>query len=178
MRAAYGLARRDRPLQGIEDEGRAPRDACAELVALAAAQAASGIGARDFVGRLGTLGAGIRPGPRGFVDLATGGGNPLPGRGFRPELDDGTDGQIRHFCGIAEACCRLGPGLARWLSVHLGRDSPASADGRLTDVAVDFVRRLRGGELAVADAPAWLREALCPPAAKEPRDDAPVVAGA
>ncbi len=139
----------------------AGRNACEALVAAAAREALPGVSARAFVRRLGEVGAGIRPGLYGVVDLALAGANPLPGNGFRPELDDGTPGQVRHFCGLAAACQRFGAGPTRWVSIHVRRDAPDTPDGVLTDLAIEFVRSLQRGELAVRDAPAWLRRALC-----------------
>ena len=140
-------------------------DGCAALVELAAREARRGASPRRFVRRLGEAGAGVRPGLAGLVDLALAGSNPLPGHGFRPELDDGTGGQVRHFCGIATCCDRFGPRLTWWVSVHLRRDPPDTPDGRLTDRAIELVGLLRRGELAVADVPDWLRRTLCASAA-------------
>ena len=155
----------------MDDESprTAPRDACAGLVALAAREAVPGIAPRRFVDRLGHAGAGVRPNLLGVIDLALAGENRLPGHGFRPELDDGTDGQVRHFCGIAASCRRFGPRITRWVSIHLRHDPPDAPDGRLTDLAIAFVGLLLGGELEVADAPTWLRRTLCaPPPPREP----------
>ena len=136
-------------------------DACGALVAMAEREATAGVTPRRFLRRLGTLGAGIRPGPFGLLDLFLAGRNTLPGRGFRHELDDGTDGQVRHFCGIAACCTILGRTPTRWISVHVRRDAPDSPDGRLTDLAVELARLLDDGELAVADAPGWIGRTLC-----------------
>ena len=148
-------------------------DGCAALVELAAREARAGASPRRLVRRLGDAGAGVRPGLGGLLDLALAGSNRLPGHGFRPELDDGTGGQVRHFCGIAACCDRFGPRLTWWVSVHLRRDPPDTPDGRVTDLAIEFVGLLRRGELAVADAPAWLRRTLC----ASPVDDAPAAIG-
>ena len=141
-------------------------NACAALAELAAREALACRGPRDLVRRLGRTGAGIRPGALGVVDLARAGRDGLPGRGFRPELDDGTDGQVRHFCGIAAACDRFGPIATRWVSIHLRRDPPDAPDGRLTDLAIEFVALLHGGRLDVADAAGWLLRTLCEPDAE------------
>ena len=147
----------------VDDDGpdATRRNACAALVALAAREGVPGIVPRRFIERLGHAGAGIRPGVRGLVDLALAGENRLPGHGFRAELDDGTAGQARHFCGIAASCARFGPRLTWWVSVHLRRDAPDTPDGRLTDLAIAFVESLLGGELGVGAAPEWLRRELC-----------------
>jgi len=150
---------------------RAAGNGCAALVALAALaarEAASEPGVRRFLGRLGSAGAGIRPGAVGLLDLARAGRNTLPGRGFRDELCDGTDGQVRHFCGIVVACGRFGKRLTRLISIHLRRDPADSPDGRLTDLAIEFVRLLQDRSLDVADAPDWLGRKLCAP---EPEAD-------
>ena len=145
-------------------------DACRALAALAEREAHARPAPRELVRRLGLLGAGVRPGPLGLVDLARAGQDGLPGRGFRAELDDGTDGQVRHFCGIAACCVRFGGAPTRWVSIHLRRDPPETPDGRLTDLAIEFVRLLASGRLDVADAGRWLRRTLCDPGAA-PEDD-------
>jgi hypothetical protein len=45
--------------------------------------------------------------------------------------------------------------------VHVLRDPPDSADGRLSEEAIEFVRLVRSGELAQADAAGWVRRRLC-----------------
>ena len=140
------------------------RDGCAALVELAAREALARPTPRAFVRRLGRLGAGVRPGALGLLDLARAGSDGVPGRGFLPELDDGTPGQARHFCGVAECCYRFGAAPTRWVSIHLRRDPPDEPDGRLTDLAIEFVGLLRRGDLDVAEASVWLRRTLCAPA--------------
>ena len=56
---------------------------------------------------------------------------------------------------------RLGGGFTRWLTIYVLRDAPDSADGRLSDEAIEFVRLVRSGELAQADAAGWVRRRLC-----------------
>lgn len=147
-----------------DDKRHVPeRDGCSALVALAAGEAVPGLAPRRFVRRLGHAGAGVRPGMLGLLDLARGGRNTLPGHGFRHELADGTGGQVRHFCGLAAACDRFGPKLTWWLSVHLRRDAPDTPDGRLTDLAIEFVGLLYRGDLDVGQADEWLRRTLCDP---------------
>ena len=161
----------------ICDDGAAPAsgtqgarpNGCLALVALAEREALAGRTPRELIRRLALTGAGVRPGLAGIVDLARAGRDGLPGRGFRPELCDATDGQARHFCGVADCCARFGAKPTRWVSIHLRRDPPDEPDGRLTDLAIEFATLLRRGELAVADAPAWLRRALCAPVADDGR---------
>lgn len=129
-------------------------DACARL-----AERTSTPGA--FLRALGHEAAGVRHGPLWPLDAGRGGSNRIRGRGFRRHVDDGTEGQARHFAGIVAVAARIGPRLTRWLSIHVGRDAPDTADGRLTDYALDFVRLVRSGELAPADADAWVRTTIC-----------------
>lgn len=139
----------------------AERDACAQLVVLLEQLARDERSPRRFLVAVGRRGAGIRPGAAGMADLATGGRNMIRGRGFRPTFDDGTDGQVRHFTGIAFATGVFGPRITRWLSEHVGRDAASSADGRLSEAGIDFADRLLGGRLAVAAAPAWVADNVC-----------------
>ncbi|WP_431219794.1 hypothetical protein [Leifsonia xyli] len=136
-------------------------DACSRL-----AEACSRVAARtstpgEFLRRLGHEAAGVRRGPLWPVDAGRGGSNRIRGRGFRRHVDDGTDGQARHFAGIVAVAARIGAPATRWLSIHVGRDAPDTADGRLTDHALDFVRLVRSGELAPADAEGWVRTTIC-----------------
>lgn len=116
---------------------------------------------RRFLISLGAAVAGIRTGPLALIDLARGGRNRFPGRGMADAFDDDSDGQARHFAGIATAAARVGPTPTRWLSIVVGRDAPTTADGRLTDLAVDFALLLLRRELATVDAADWIRERLC-----------------
>jgi hypothetical protein len=136
-------------------------DACAELADACSRVAARTSSGREFLRRLGHEVAGVRRGPLWPLDAGRGGSNRIRGRGFRRHVDDGTEGQARHFAGIVAVAARIGPRLTRWLSVHVGRDAPDSADGRLTDHAIDFVRLIRSGELAPQDADAWVRRTIC-----------------
>ena len=135
--------------------------ACADLVDTAARIAAVSPSPRTFLLQLGVEAGGVRRGPRWLLDAGRGGRNRLPGGGFRGHIDDGTAGQARHFAGIVAVATRIGPALTRWLSIHLGRDAPDTADGRLTDHALDFVRRTLDGRLSPSEAPAWIRMHLC-----------------
>jgi len=158
------------------DPPASAKDGCTALVALAARAAVPGIAPDRFIDRLGHDGAGVRPGLPGILDLARAGANHLPGHGFREELDDGTGGQVRHFCGIATSCRRFGSRLTWSASVYLRRDAPDTPDGRLTDLAIEFVERLRRGDLDVRDASDWLQRTLCQPSdpdAEDPEDDEP-----
>lgn len=137
-------------------------EACARLAAGAASDTASDAASRSrFLRELGHEVAGVRRGPLWFLDAGRGGANRIRGRGFRSHVDDGTEGQARHFAGIVAVAARIGPAPARWLSIHVGRDAPDSADGRLTDHAIDFVRLVRSGELPLRDTEAWIRSTIC-----------------
>lgn len=141
-------------------------DACDQL-AEACERIAARAGSRgQFLRDLGHEVAGVRRGPFWFLDAGRGGSNRISGAGFRRHVDDGTDGQARHFAGIVAVAARLGPRLTRWLSIHVGRDAPETADGQLTDHALDFVRAIRSGELAPGQADAWVRSTLCGAAAR------------
>ena len=105
--------------------------------------------------------AGIRRGPLAGLGLLLGGRTRLRGGGFRPELRDHTAGQTRHFVGIARAVTVLGPSRTAWLSAHVRRDAPDSADGRLTSLAIEFASQLLDGSLATKDAGKWIRANVC-----------------
>jgi hypothetical protein len=136
-------------------------DGCERLAQACARVAARASSPGPFLRELGHEVAGVRRGMRWPLDAGRGGSNRIRGRGFRRHVDDGTDGQARHFAGIVAVAARIGPRLTRWLSIHVGRDAPDSADGRLTDHALDFVRLIRSGELAPGDADAWVRSTIC-----------------
>lgn len=135
-------------------------DACAALAESIARLAERGYSRGRFLRELGRV-AGVRRGPTWLLDAASGGRNRLRGRGFRPAIDDDTDGQARHFAGTVAVAARLGGAITRWLVVHLLRDAPGSEDGRLSEEAIAFVRLVRSGELSQADAAGWVRERLC-----------------
>lgn len=115
---------------------------------------------RRFLKELGRA-AGVRRGPLWLIDAASGGRNRLRGRGFHPAVDDDSDGQARHFAGTVAVAARLGGPITRWLTTHILRDPPGSADGKLSDEAIEFVRLVRSGGLAQADAAEWVRDRLC-----------------
>lgn len=135
-------------------------DACTALAESIDRLAERGYSSRRFLKELGRA-AGVRRGPLWLTDAASGGRNRLRGRGFHPTVDDDTDGQARHFAGTVAVAVRLGGAITRWLTVHVLRDPPGSADGRLGDEAIEFVRLVRSGELAQADAAGWVRDRLC-----------------
>ncbi|MGW4928296.1 hypothetical protein ACWEOH_04010 [Agromyces sp. NPDC004153] len=135
-------------------------DACAALAESIDRLAARGYSSRRFLKELGRA-AGVRRGPLWLLDAASGGRDRLRGRGFHPAVDDDTDGQARHFAGTVAVAARLGGAMTRWLTVHVLRDGPDTADGRLSDGAIEFVRLVRSGELPQSDAAGWVRERLC-----------------
>lgn len=138
-------------------------NACSALADLAAALAGANPppAPRAFLILLGERAAGIRRGPCAVYDLLRGGANSLPGGGFRADYDDATRGQARHFAGMARAVTLLGVQGTAWLCVHLLRDAPDSADGRLSAAAIRFASLLLSGELAVVDTADWLHATLC-----------------
>lgn len=135
-------------------------DACAALAESIDRLAERGHSNRRFLKELGRVG-GVRRGPLWLTDAASGGRNRLRGRGFRAQVDDATDGQARHFAGTVAVATRVGGRMTRWLSTVVLRDAPDTADGRLSDEAIEFVRLVRSGELAQADAAGWVRRRLC-----------------
>ena len=135
-------------------------DACARLAESIDRLAERGYSSGRFLRELGRV-AGVRRGPIWVFDAASGGRNRLRGRGFRPAMDDDTDGQARHFAGTVAVAARLGGAITRWLVVRVLRDAPESEDGRLSEEAIEFVRLVRSGELIQADAAGWVRDRLC-----------------
>lgn len=120
--------------------------------------AARGVTGRRFLRGLAWNCGGIRPGVAGYVDLGAGGSNRFPGRGFRCRYDDGTDGQARHFSGIAVSPLMLTEPVARFAARYLLGDPAASADGRLSEAAFEFSRLIRTGRLSAPRAGGWIRE--------------------
>jgi hypothetical protein len=115
----------------------------------------------EFISCLGEQVAGIRPGFWRYFDLLKGGRNSLPGGGFRPQFDDNSGGQARHFAGIAVSCLVFGPKLTIWLSENIRRDRADQPDGQLTLAAVRFTRKLLEGELLPTAAGKWICDNLC-----------------
>jgi hypothetical protein len=148
---------------GASGEGTRPLrgSACRRLATLAENIAVRDRSAEAFLVDLGEQGAGIRPGRLALIDLARDGSNIIVGRGFRPEFDDGTRGQVRHFVGVARATMFGGPVLTRWISENVRRDAADSPDGKLADEGTDFAQALLSGRLAPSEAGAWIRDHLC-----------------
>jgi hypothetical protein len=137
--------------------------ACERLGGLASLLAIETPNPQRFLRRLGREAAGIRTGPRALFDLARGGDDLVPGRGFRARYSDGSDGQVRHFAGIAVAATYGGERTTRLVSIFVRRDELNSADGALTEEGLAFARQIESGELAVAEGGGWIIERLCKP---------------
>ena len=135
--------------------------ACQRLGGLASLLAIETPNPQAFLRQLGREAAGIRPGPRAFVDLARGGDDLIPGRGFRGRYSDGSDGQARHFAGIAVAASYGGEQTTRLVSIFVRRDELNSADGALTEEGLAFARQIESGELPVSEGGAWILDRLC-----------------
>ena len=156
-------AHRDSVAGGHDDARTEPLTgtACQRLAGLAANLAVQDRTAERFLIDLGQQGAGIRPGRFALIDLARDGRNVILGRGFKPEFDDGTRGQVRHFVGVARASMFGGSALTLWISEHVRRDPAGSPDGRLADEGIDFAQALLAGRLELSEASDWIREKLC-----------------
>lgn len=137
--------------------------ACRRLAGLAARLAEREESGIVFLRELGQQAAGIRPGSRAYGDLARGGRNRIPGRGFLRRFDDGTQGQARHFAGIAVATTFGGESYTRWVSIFVRNDPLDSPDGRLTEEGIEFATSVLRGDLELAETPEWLLEHLCRP---------------
>lgn len=135
-------------------------NACAALAESVSRLAERGYSDGRFLREIGRV-AGVRRGLFWVTDAASGGSNRLRGRGFRARVDDDTDGQARHFAGTVAVAARIGGSASRWLTTVVLRDPPDTPDGRLSDEAIAFVREIRSGELAQADAVDWIRGRLC-----------------
>lgn len=153
---ASGVAAQARDL-GSEFGG----SACRRLAGVAAKLAEGGGSPVAFLRELGRAAAGIRPGSRAYRDLARGGRNVLPGRGFLARYDDGTAGQARHFAGIATATALGGGAATRVISIFVRDDPAGSPDGRLTDAAIVFANAVLAGGLVLEQTPRWLLDNLC-----------------
>jgi hypothetical protein len=136
-------------------------DACAQLVVVARRLAVAAPQPRRFLVALGRDAAGIRPGPAGLLDLARGGTDLLRGRGFKRRFDDATSGQVRHFAGVAVSAALIGGWATRHANERLRGDPRRSADGLLTEAAIEFADLLVSGRLPVAEAPDFLDRTLC-----------------
>jgi hypothetical protein len=135
--------------------------ACERLSELAALISIDSPEPREFLRRLGREAAGIHSGPRGLVDLARGGRDLLPGRGFKRPYDDGTEGQARHFAGVAVAASYGGEQATRVVSIFVRRDPLNSADGRLTEEALAFSRGMLNGQLEPDQGGEWILDRIC-----------------
>jgi hypothetical protein len=134
------------------------------MAGVAAAVAEESPSSLVLLSELGRRVAGIRPPPRALGDLARGGRDLLPGRGFRARYDDGSAGQARHFAGIAVATTIVGGAIpTRLISERLRDDPRGSADGQLTEAGIEFATGLRSGELTPAEAPSWILDNVCRP---------------
>jgi hypothetical protein len=135
--------------------------ACERLAGLADYLADTNDSVNEFLLDLGQQAGGISKGRRALADLARGGRNRIPGKGFRQRFDDGSVGQVRHFVGYVRASMFGGTNVTRWISEHLRNDSPSSPDGRLGDQGIKFAQDLIAGRLELSGASAWLRTNLC-----------------
>jgi hypothetical protein len=135
--------------------------ACERLAGLAGYLADTDDNVSEFLLDLGQKGAGISKGRRALADLARGGRNRIPGRGFKQRFDDGSAGQVRHFVGYVRASMLGGTNVTRWISEHLRHDSPDSPDGRLGDEGIEFAQDLIAGRLELSEASSWVRTHLC-----------------
>ena len=135
--------------------------ACRRLAGVTAKLAEDDPAPVPYLIAVGRAGAGIRPGSRAFADLARGGRNTIPGRGFLARFDDGTAGQVRHFSGIVAATAIGGGAATRLISVFVRDDPEDSPDGRLTDAAIAFADSVVQGELEPGQASRWVLDNLC-----------------
>ena len=135
--------------------------ACERLAGLAGYLADTDDNVNDFLLDLGQKGGGISKGRRALADLARGGRNRIPGKGFKQRYDDGSVGQVRHFVGYVRASMFGGASVTRWISENLRHDPPDSPDGRLGDEGIAFEQDLLAGRLELSDTSAWLRTNLC-----------------
>ncbi len=101
--------------------------ACERLAGLADYLADTDDNVNDFLLDLGQQAAGISKGRRALADLARGGRNRIPGKGFKQRFDDGSVGQVRHFVGYVRASMFGGTNVTRWISEHLRHDAPGLA---------------------------------------------------
>lgn len=139
--------------------------ACERLAGLAGELAGTDDSVNQFLLDLGQQAGGISKGRGALVDLARGGRNRIPGKGFRRPFDDGSVGQVRHFVGYVRASMFGGGDVTRWISENLRHDPANSPDGRLGDKGIEFEQALVAGRLDLSSASDWLRERLCRPSA-------------
>lgn len=116
----------------------------------------------DYLRALGNRVAGIDTGIEGIIDLARGGSNEISGRGFKPEFDDDSDGQARHFAGTAASVAIFG-GRATEFVTHTFLDPPDTPDGRLSSAAVEFATQILDESLPLTEASDWIRDNICAP---------------
>ncbi|MBX3069359.1 MAG: hypothetical protein KF883_02525 [Thermomicrobiales bacterium] len=137
-------------------------NACQELAATCEDILAADpdISANDFLRALGDRVAGIDTGVEGILDLARGGSNEIWGKGFAADFDDGSKGQARHFAGVAAAVAIFG-GRATDMITRVFLDDADTADGRLSDAAVEFATDLLDGDLPLTNASSWIQEHIC-----------------
>jgi hypothetical protein len=149
----------DRPLAELEENGTA----CERLAGRAAALGGRERTPAGFLRALGLAAAGIRPPPQALADLAGGGRDLIPGGGFRAVYSDGTAGQVRHFAGVVAASTYGGAAATRLGSVFLRGDPVRSADGRLSERALDFASLVTSGELPLEQTGPWILLNVCRP---------------
>lgn len=135
--------------------------ACERLAGLAGYLAATDDGVNEFLLDLGQQAAGISKGRQALADLARGGRNRIPGKGFKRRFDDGSVGQVRHFVGYVRATMFGGANTTRWIGERLRHDPANSPDGRLGDEGIDFAQALIAGRLELSGASTWLQSRLC-----------------
>lgn len=145
-----------------ELEGELTGSSCRRMAGISARLAESELAPIAYLRALGLQVAGIRPPPRALGDLARGGRNRIPGRGFLERLDDGSAGQARHFAGIAVATTFFGGAdPTRWISENLRQDPAGSPDGLLTEEGILFATEVMRGDVEPEEAPGWLLDHLC-----------------
>jgi hypothetical protein len=154
----------DRPLAQLEEGGTA----CEQLAGLATTLGGRESTPGGFIRALGLAAAGIRPPPHALADLARGGRDLIPGGGFRAAYSDGTSGQARHFAGVAVAGTYGGAAATRLVSVFLRGDPAGSADGRLSERALEFAALVESGELPLEQSGVWILENVCRPTGLTP----------
>lgn len=135
--------------------------ACQRLAGLAGQLAEEDPEPGAFLAVLGREAAGIRSGSRGFADLLRGGRNRIAGKGFLARFDDGTQGQVRHFSGIAVATIFASGNPTLWISRHLRHDKKGSPDDHLTEQGVAFATAVLRGDLELEQTEDWINTHLC-----------------